>query len=605
MSGYRGMVGRDPELAVLTAAVTAAVAGRGSVVLVEGAPGIGKTTLLRAACTAAAEPGGQVLTARGLALEGGFSYGIVRQLIEPVRAAAGPGEWDGLLEGASGLAARVFDGAEAGPVEDDVPHAVMHGLYWLVANLAARSPLVIAVDDAHWADEPSLRWLAHLGARIEGLPVALLLAVRSGPGEPAVLEELRACPAGTSLRVEPLAARATAALVRLRLGGQADDQLCRACHASTGGNPFLLEALATALRGPGDGDLLARVDSLGPEPVARAALRRVSQLGDGAAPLTRALAVLGGAAPLRDAAALAGQDVPAAARLADLLRAADVLAPGSVLEFAHPIVRTAVYESIPPGERALAHAEAARLLERGGTDPERLALHLLRSEPAGDARVVAVLCAAAAAAAGRGAPGPAADYLRRALDEPPAPPDRPAILLDLGLALARERSPDAPAALRDAVTRAVTAPEHGTAALLAARVLGIWGDHGTAAVICAEALAGLGGHLRRTGRPGEARGPLRRALDLAERCGAAPLAEAARQELLATGARPRRTALTGPDALTSAERRVAELAAAGSSNRQIAQHLFITLPTVETHLRHAFRKLGITSRAGLAAQLGG
>ena len=119
----------------------------------------------------------------------------------------------------------------------------------------------------------------------------------------------------------------------------------------------------------------------------------------------------------------------------------------------------------------------------------------------------------------------------------------------------------------------------------------------------ALALADLGSHLRRTGRPREARAALRRALDLAQRCGAAPLADQARRELLATGARPRRTALTGPDALTSAERRVAVLAADGMSNRQIAQHLFITLSTVETHLRHAFHKLGITSRAGLPAQL--
>ena len=929
MGSYRGIVGRDQELAVLSAAVTGAAAGRGSLVLVEGAPGIGKTTLLRAACAESGAPGGRVLTARGLALEGGFSYGIVRQLIEPVRGAAGPGEWDGLLDGAAGLAARVFDGAEAGSVEDDVPHAVMHGLYWLVANLAARGPLVIAVDDAHWADAPSLGWLAHLGARIEGLPVALLLAVRNDPAEPAVIGELRACPACTSMRLGPLAAQATAALVRQRLGAQADDRLCQACHASTGGNPFLFEALATALQAPGegDGDLLARVDRLGPEPVARTVLRRVSQLGEGADQLTRALAVLGGPAPLRHAVALAGQDASTAARLADRLRAADVLAAGSVLEFAHPIVRTAVYESIPPGERALAHAEAARMLESDGADPERLALHLLRSEPVGSARVVDLLRAAAEAASGRGAPGPAADYLRRALEEPPEPTARPAILLELGLALARERSPAAPATLRDAIGLAVTAPEHGTAALLAARLLGIWAYHDSAAVICCQALAGpqadpeaedgleaelyantwintatlaeakaraghrltapdassawrvyaalsaakagrpagdalallapvlagdlaeippdsltavyvlfvliwndqldmarsicnavlararsqgsasmvahasclssmimrrlgrlddaaadarlaldfklatspplavayaaalcidpltcmghldeaeaiaaataerrpppgwihtsmflqargalrvaqqrprealddlvaagqgwlgldieapavaswrtaaaaayaalgcpaeaallaseqltlarkagnaatlgaalccyaatadhhdagptlaeavnlleatparyelalalagLGAHLRRTGRPGEARAPLRRALELAQRCGAAPLADQARQELLATGARPRRTALTGPDALTSAERRVAGLAAGGMSNRQIAQHLFITLPTVETHLRHAFHKLGITSRAGLPAQL--
>jgi DNA-binding NarL/FixJ family response regulator len=121
----------------------------------------------------------------------------------------------------------------------------------------------------------------------------------------------------------------------------------------------------------------------------------------------------------------------------------------------------------------------------------------------------------------------------------------------------------------------------------------------------AVTLADLGAQLRRAGRRSDAQGPLRRALDLAQRTGAAPLAEQARRELLATGARPRRTAVTGPDSLTSAERQVADLAASGLSNRQIAQHLFITQATVETHLRHAFRKLGIAARADLKAQLAG
>ena len=917
---------RDAELAVLSAAVGAAEAGHGAFVLVEGPAGIGKTTLLRTACARPSGPGPQILTARGLALESGFSYGIVRQLIEPVRTSAGPGEWDALLDGAAGLAARVFDRAGTGSVEDDVPYATTHGLYWLAANLAARRALVIAVDDAHWADAPSLRWLAHLAARVEGLPVALLLAVRSGPDEPGVLGELRACPACTPLRLGPLGCQAAAELVRERLGGQADAELCRACHDRTGGNPFLLESLAAALRAPGSGDPLARVQSLAPEPVARAVLRRVGQLGEGAGRLTRALAVLGGPAPLRHAAALAGQDSRDAARLADMLRAADVLAPGLMLEFAHPIVRAAVYEAMPLGERALAHAEAARLLERDGADAERIALHLLRSEPGGSAQVVAQLRAAAQAASGRGAPGTAAGYLRRALEEPPDPASRPALLLELGLALAGERSPAAAAALREAVELTTAPADHATAALLSARVLGIWGHHDSVAVICRDALAAggdlgpaadsleaelfanawinaadtgdalararsrladpgtssawrvygalrataaaqpasdalahlapvlatglrdvppdsltavyallvliwndelaagsdicdavlsgarrrgsmsmvahasclrsmimrrlgqlddaaadgalalefklatspplavawaaafcidaltclgrldeaaavaaaaadreppagwihtlaflqargalrvaqrrpgealgdllaagagwsalgvdnptiaswrtaaaaahtalghpqeaaaltaeqlalarkagtpatlgaalrahaaaavehseeslgeavsllettparyelalalgdLGARLRRSGRRADAQVTLRRALDLAQRTGARPLAEQARRELLATGARPRRTALTGPDALTSAERRVADLAAGGLSNRQIAQHLFITQPTVETHLRHAFHKLGITSRADLPAQL--
>jgi ATP/maltotriose-dependent transcriptional regulator MalT len=117
------------------------------------------------------------------------------------------------------------------------------------------------------------------------------------------------------------------------------------------------------------------------------------------------------------------------------------------------------------------------------------------------------------------------------------------------------------------------------------------------------ALADLGAHRRRAGRRGDAREPLRRALDYAERTGAERLRRYARAELLAVGARPRRAALTGPDALTTAERQVAMLAADGRSNRQIAEQLFITQATVETHLRHAFHKLGISSRADLPARL--
>jgi ATP/maltotriose-dependent transcriptional regulator MalT len=119
----------------------------------------------------------------------------------------------------------------------------------------------------------------------------------------------------------------------------------------------------------------------------------------------------------------------------------------------------------------------------------------------------------------------------------------------------------------------------------------------------ALALAEHGASLRRSGQRTQARPPLLRALDLAERTGAAGLAAEVKRELIAAGARPRRAALTGPDALTAGERRVAALAADGASNRQIAEHLFITQATVETHLRHAFRKLNITSRADLPASL--
>jgi DNA-binding NarL/FixJ family response regulator len=120
----------------------------------------------------------------------------------------------------------------------------------------------------------------------------------------------------------------------------------------------------------------------------------------------------------------------------------------------------------------------------------------------------------------------------------------------------------------------------------------------------AEALAALGAALRRSGERKAAREPLREALELAQRCEAVALAERARDELVATGARPRRPYLSGPDSLTASERRIARMASTGMSNRDIAQALFVTVRTVETHLSHVYRKLDLHSRAELGGALG-
>ncbi len=119
----------------------------------------------------------------------------------------------------------------------------------------------------------------------------------------------------------------------------------------------------------------------------------------------------------------------------------------------------------------------------------------------------------------------------------------------------------------------------------------------------ARAHAALGAVLRRVGSPAEARDSLRVAVDLAHRCGATALEERALAELRASGARPRRRLITGAGALTRSERRIADLAAAGRQNREIAETLVVTLATVEYHLRHAYRKLGIASRTQLTTVL--
>ncbi|HEV2770881.1 MAG TPA: helix-turn-helix transcriptional regulator, partial [Solirubrobacteraceae bacterium] len=128
-------------------------------------------------------------------------------------------------------------------------------------------------------------------------------------------------------------------------------------------------------------------------------------------------------------------------------------------------------------------------------------------------------------------------------------------------------------------------------------------DRGGARLELARALVELGAARRRGRGRSAARDPLERGMELAHRCGAAGLVERAHTELRATGARPRRLVRTGADALTPSERRVVELAVAGHTNREIAAELYVTLATVETHLRHAFQKLGVHARAELRAAL--
>jgi DNA-binding CsgD family transcriptional regulator len=119
----------------------------------------------------------------------------------------------------------------------------------------------------------------------------------------------------------------------------------------------------------------------------------------------------------------------------------------------------------------------------------------------------------------------------------------------------------------------------------------------------AEALVDLGVAHRRAGHPRQSRPALAEGLDLAIACGAAPLAERARSELRVVGARPRRDRITGRDALTPTEQRIAALAAAGATNREIAQALFVTPKTIELHLTNVYRKLEISGRGALSAAL--
>jgi len=433
---------REDDLEALHAVVLRAAGGEGRLVVIEGRAGMGKTRLVAEARALAGEAGFEVLVARSAELEQGFAYGVVRQLFEAFLASLPEPDRSGLLDGSAALAERLFDDEElTGAASGDVSFAILHGLYWLSANLAARGPVAIVIDDLHWTDAPTLRWLAYLGRRLEGLP--LLVVIGSRPPEqsaqPELLTELISDPATDVIRPLALSHAAVAALAREKFGAEPEDECVAACHAATGGNPLFVRALLDALHGEGLAPTAAnaaRVYEIGPESVTRAVALRLSRLPEEARRLAAAAAVLGDGSDLRDAAPLANLDDPHLASLAatTLVRADLLRATTPAIEFVHPVIRAAVYESVEPAVRLAAHRRAAELLHVGGAEPERVAAHLVLVPASGDPFVVETLRLAADRAIVRGAPDAAVRYLRRALAEPPADEIRFDALCELGLA---------------------------------------------------------------------------------------------------------------------------------------------------------------------------
>ena len=452
---------RDAELGAVARLVDATVAGQGGVLVIEGPAGIGKTGLLEAASERAVAAGARVLLARATTLESEFAFGVVRGLFEPLLVRSSPAERAALLEGPARLAAPVvvLDGAGEPRAVGTVER--LHGLYWLTANLAETGPVVLLVDDAHWADAVSLRALAYLAHRIADLPVGLVVATRTPSGsEP--LAALAAMPATTVLRPLPLGAASTERLVAETLGPHPDPAFTAACHEATGGNPLLLRALLTALHRSGvapDRAGTAAVAERAPAIAATWVLPRLRQLPPAAAALARAVAVLGPGAAVRHAAALADLAPADAVDAADALAEAGLLAPGRHLTFTHPLVAQVVCDHMSRGELDRGHRQAARLAVEDGPDFERAAGHLLVVEAVGDPWTVEVLRSAARAASAKGAPQAAATSLRRALLEPPELAARVALLAELG----QVEMAFAPTAGVATLERALAATEDATA----------------------------------------------------------------------------------------------------------------------------------------------
>jgi DNA-binding CsgD family transcriptional regulator len=429
---------RGEEMAALTALVAATERAGGRLVAIEGPSGIGKTRLLGEARRLAGERGLRILRARGSELEREFSYGVARQLLEPSVIGASPERRAQLLAGAAEMAAPVFESAGADD-PDDVSFATLHGLYWLTSNLAAEQPLLLAIDDLHWADAPSLRFLGYLLRRLEGVPVLIAAGLRpSEPGADSVLlTELLHDPLSVVLRPAPLTPDAVAALVQQQVGAGCDSAFCDACHETTGGNPLLLRALVCATQSEGiapTAENAARVREIGPAAVSRAVSLRLARLPRDARVLAEAVALLGDDVPPRLAARLAGLDDATTATSAASLVAADMIRQGSPLTFVHPVVRAAVEDQLPAAERCEGHLRASALLRQQGAEPERIAAHLLGAPHVDEPWVTQTLRDAAREATRRGSPDIAARYLRRAVLQGAPDDEQASMLAALGAA---------------------------------------------------------------------------------------------------------------------------------------------------------------------------
>ncbi|KMS82485.1 hypothetical protein ACZ91_57435 [Streptomyces regensis] len=443
---------RDAELATVAQALDVLCADQssaGSLLVIRGEAGLGKTALLAETRRIAERRGCAVWSARGAETLRSVPFHVVRQLLQPALLSLLPeeareylGDWYDIAGPALGIAEPQADNAD--------PQYVCDGLVAAVRRLSRRQwPLVLLVDDAHWADQETLRWLAAFAERLDDLSVLVVVARRPGEvsGDSARLLDAVAAAGRPVPTLSALTPDATAGLTRATVGRHADDAFCREVWAVTGGNPYDTVELLAKVQ---DSELQPVEAQAGELRALNRAARggglvdRLKGLGLEATRFAWAAAILGTGITVDMVAELATMNDELARTCAELLCNARILTrpepPAGTertdgeLEFVHPLIATAVYNSIPPGVCTAMHGVAAQMITERGRGAAEAARHLLKVHPDDDEELVGQLREAAREHLAVGAPDAARRCLERALAEPPLPEVHAHVLYELGCA---------------------------------------------------------------------------------------------------------------------------------------------------------------------------
>ncbi|MFJ6539617.1 ATP-binding protein [Streptomyces sp. NPDC091385] len=442
---------RDAELATIAQAIDELRADRssgGNVLVIRGEAGLGKTALLNETRRLAERQNCTVWSARAGETLRTVPFHVLRQLLQPMLTSMLPeeareylGDWYDISGPALGI-------VEPGAAPAD-PQYVCDGLVATVRRFATREwPLVLLIDDAHWADLETLRWLAAFTSDLGELSVLVVVTRRSGALPEGTARHLGAVESAGH-RVDGLSTltpEATAGLTRDTVGSHADDPFCREVWAVTAGNPYDTVELLAKVR---DSELqpvegrAAELRALNHSGRGGGVVERLSVLGDEATRFAWAAAVLGTGSTVDLVARVAGMTPTAAQECLERLGVARILTEGiadptrngpqgTVLEFVHPLVATAVYDSMTDATRGFFHGVAAKTVTESGRGAAEAARHLLKVEPEGDEELVTQLREAAREHLAVGAPDAACRCLERALREPPRPGVRAKVLYELG-----------------------------------------------------------------------------------------------------------------------------------------------------------------------------